>query len=273
VIDSKMSAGRNIMTTDQNIMFSPPQDDDSLAIASAATFTAGSTITITFSSAFVQGLAHATTGIFAAPEFSAVPHEAAATCTGSNTIKYKMAFQSTQSITWTAPAEVDSMSSVTLSFAAAAGMGTVSRKTLILTRDMQIPECVGHDILKCINDASSFWPRCDPSQSKLDNFPDLHGRTPDDYGHFCTQSWVDGLNTMLAHPAINKCTDREAHIKLLAQIAVETGYFSTLFQPADGGAGLVHMIPANWPINAQDMEDFFWWRLCRTSGSSRRILF
>jgi len=119
------------------------------------------------------------------------------------------------------------------------------------------PECVSHATLKCINDASSFWPRCDPSQSKNDNFPTLHGRTPGDYGHFCTQAWADALNAMLSHSVVNKCGDRDAQIKLLAQIAVETGYFTTLFQPADGGAGLVHMIPNNWPINTQDMETLF----------------
>lgn len=118
-------------------------------------------------------------------------------------------------------------------------------------------ECVSHATLKCINDASSFWPKCDPSQSKKDNFPTSNGRTRNDYGHFCTKPWADALNAVLSHPVVNKCGDKDAQIKLLAQVAVETGYFSTLFQPADGGAGLVHMIPANWPTNAQDMEDLF----------------
>lgn len=118
-------------------------------------------------------------------------------------------------------------------------------------------ECVTHETLKCINDASSFWPRCDPSQTKNDNFPNLHGRSPEDYGYFCTEQWAHALNAMLSHSVVGKCADKDAQVKLLAQIAVETGYFTTLFQPADGGAGLVHMIPNNWPINAQDMEDLF----------------
>jgi len=118
-------------------------------------------------------------------------------------------------------------------------------------------ECVSHETLRCINAASSFWPRCDPSQSKVDNFPTLHDRTPSGYGHFCTKEWADALNVMLSDTDVNKCGDRNAQIKWLAQIAVETGYFTTLFQPADGGAGLVHMIPNNWPINAEDMEALF----------------
>merc|ERR1719476_33872 len=134
-------------------------------------------------------------------------------------------------------------------------MNPVARSSIVLITLAKLctvlnaSQCVSHDILKCINDASSFWPRCDPSQQKSDNFPTLHGRSPSDYGHFCTQAWADALNAMLSHSVVDKCGDRDAQIKLLAQIAVETGYFTTLFQPADGGAGLVHMIPANWPTN------------------------
>lgn len=173
-------------------------------------------------------------------------------------MKYKMSSDFTRSITWTAPPNVDSLPTVILSFVGAAGFGTVSRHAVNLTRQSHSsPECVPHATLKCINDASSFWPRCDPSQSKRDNFPTLQGRTREDYGHFCTRPWADALNAMLSHPVVNKCKDEEAQIKLLAEIAVETGYFSTLFQPADSGAGLVHMIPGNWPINAGDMESLF----------------
>lgn len=62
------------------------------------------------------------------------------------------------------------------------------------------------------------------------------------------------MNEMLSDSVVGKCADTEAIHKLLAQIAWETGYFSTVFQPADGGAGLIHMIPANWERNAQDMD-------------------
>lgn len=37
-------------------------------------------------------------------------------------------------------------------------------------------------------------------------------------------------------------------------MAYETGYYSTVYQPRDGGAGLIHMIPQNWPVNAADMD-------------------
>lgn len=75
-----------------------------------------------------------------------------------------------------------------------------------------------------------------------------------EFGHYCTQEWTDALNEMLRDPVVDKCHDTDAIHKLLAQVAYETGYFSTVFQPADGGAGLIHMIPGNWVRNALDME-------------------
>lgn len=45
--------------------------------------------------------------------------------------------------------------------------------------------------------------------------------------------------------------------RFLAQVAYETGYYSTLEQPADWGAGVIHMIPGNWLPNVQDMEIVF----------------
>jgi len=65
------------------------------------------------------------------------------------------------------------------------------------------------------------------------------------------------LNEMLSDPVVDKCGDAEATHKLLAQIAYETAYFSTVYQPRDGGAGLIHMIPGNWVRNAQDMDDLW----------------
>jgi len=62
---------------------------------------------------------------------------------------------------------------------------------------------------------------------------------------------------MLNDPAINKCNDQDAIHKLLAQVAYETGYYSTVYQPRDDGAGLIHMIPGNWPVNARDMDSLF----------------
>eukprot|EP00931_Biecheleriopsis_adriatica_P077243 TRINITY_DN50848_c0_g1_i1.p1 TRINITY_DN50848_c0_g1~~TRINITY_DN50848_c0_g1_i1.p1 ORF type:complete len:570 (+),score=100.87 TRINITY_DN50848_c0_g1_i1:90-1799(+) len=62
---------------------------------------------------------------------------------------------------------------------------------------------------------------------------------------------------MLSNSAVDKCDDNEAIHKLLAQVAYETAYFSTVYQPRDGGAGLIHMIPGNWVRNAVDMDAIF----------------
>lgn len=113
-------------------------------------------------------------------------------------------------------------------------------------------ECVSQEVLQCINDRSSFWPSCDPSQSK-----NVAGPNGYEFGYYCTQEWANALNEMLNDPAVNKCNDQEAIHRLLAQVAYETGYYSTVFQPIDGGAGLIHMIPGNWPVNARDMDSIF----------------
>ncbi|CAJ1434349.1 unnamed protein product [Effrenium voratum] len=113
-------------------------------------------------------------------------------------------------------------------------------------------QCVSHETLMCINGKSSYWPKCDPSQAKNNAGPAGY-----EFGHYCTKEWADALNDMLSDPAVNKCNDADAIHKLLAQVAYETGFYSTLFQPADGGAGLIHMIPGNWPTNAADMDQLF----------------
>lgn len=112
--------------------------------------------------------------------------------------------------------------------------------------------CVSHETLICINSKSTYWPKCDESQAK-----NTVGPSGYEFGHYCTQEWADSLNEMLSHPAVNKCNDYHAIHKLLAQVAYETGYYSTVFQPRDGGAGLIHMIPNNWPINGKDMDTLF----------------
>lgn len=109
--------------------------------------------------------------------------------------------------------------------------------------------CVPHSALVCINGRSSYWPKCDPSQAKS-----VRGPAGYEFGLYCTQEWADALNSMLADAAVGRCHDRVTIHKLLAQVAYETGYFSTVFQPRDGGAGLIHMIPANWEVNAGDMD-------------------
>ena len=92
------------------------------------------------------------------------------------------------------------------------------------------------------------------------------GRDPhQNLGQVCrksqSQEWTNALNEMLSHPAIGKCNDYHAIHKLLAQadvgyceglnfvlcyehphaqVAYETGYYSTVYQPRDGGA-LAHL--------------------------------
>jgi len=112
--------------------------------------------------------------------------------------------------------------------------------------------CVHHSVMTCINDISSYWPKCDPGQSKNNAGPSGY-----EFGHYCTQEWVDAFNEMMSSSQVNKCNDREVVKRTLAQIAYETGYYSTVYQPIDGGAGLIHMIPNNWVINAADMDDVF----------------
>eukprot|EP00928_Gymnodinium_smaydae_P069860 TRINITY_DN5363_c1_g1_i1.p1 TRINITY_DN5363_c1_g1~~TRINITY_DN5363_c1_g1_i1.p1 ORF type:complete len:688 (-),score=90.02 TRINITY_DN5363_c1_g1_i1:294-2309(-) len=112
--------------------------------------------------------------------------------------------------------------------------------------------CVSKSVLTCINGKSSFWPKCDPAQAK-----NVVGPAGYEFGFYCTQEWTDALNEMLSDPVVGKCSDRKAIHKLLAQVAYETGYFSTVYQPRDGGAGLIHMIPGNWPVNAADMDVLF----------------
>eukprot|EP00927_Polykrikos_kofoidii_P021511 TRINITY_DN20323_c0_g2_i1.p1 TRINITY_DN20323_c0_g2~~TRINITY_DN20323_c0_g2_i1.p1 ORF type:complete len:1236 (+),score=163.37 TRINITY_DN20323_c0_g2_i1:57-3764(+) len=109
--------------------------------------------------------------------------------------------------------------------------------------------CVPHSVLVCINDASSFWPKCDPSQAKINEGPAGY-----EYGHYCTNEWAEALSDVLRDPVVDKCQDMDAIQKFLAQVAYETAYYSTVYQPRDGGAGLIHMIPGNWVRNALDMD-------------------
>ncbi|CAJ1374826.1 unnamed protein product [Effrenium voratum] len=132
------------------------------------------------------------------------------------------------------------------------GTMTSTTTTTTTTARAMVTQCVSHETLMCINGKSSFWPKCDPSQDKTNAGPAGY-----EFGQYCTQEWADALNQMLTDPAINKCNDGDAIHKLLAQVAYETGYYSTLYQPADGGAGLIHMIPGNWQTNAADMDQLF----------------
>eukprot|EP00192_Tetraselmis_astigmatica_P004458 CAMPEP_0117694660 /NCGR_PEP_ID=MMETSP0804-20121206/27620_1 /TAXON_ID=1074897 /ORGANISM="Tetraselmis astigmatica, Strain CCMP880" /LENGTH=477 /DNA_ID=CAMNT_0005508471 /DNA_START=58 /DNA_END=1492 /DNA_ORIENTATION=- len=110
-------------------------------------------------------------------------------------------------------------------------------------------ECVSREQLIAINAESSFWPRCDPSQ------PDKGSATGYVFGFYCSQDWADALNEVLTD--LGYCGNGLVTRKFLAQIAYETGYYSTLGQPLDSGSGLIHMIPQNFRANAEDMDVVF----------------
>ena len=57
---------------------------------------------------------------------------------------------------------------------------------------------------------------------------------------------------MLLDPVVDKCGDLAAIQRFQAQVAYETGYYSTVYQPTDGGAEFIRTIPGNWAVIAQD---------------------
>jgi len=129
---------------------------------------------------------------------------------------------------------------------------TTTTTTSTTTRASGGPTCVSQELLECINDASTYWPRCSPRQTKANGGPAGY-----EFGLYCTEQWTQALNEMLYDPLVGKCDNVTAIHTLLAQIAYETGYYSTLYQPLDGGAGLIHMIPQNWPINVGHMDELW----------------
>lgn len=129
----KVGEARNVMTTTDKIMGQAPSDSTTIATAGEASFTAGSTVTISFGSDFIGGIAHATAGMFSSGQFSSIP-AAAATCAGTSSIVYKTSPNATTPLVWTAPADVASLSSIVLSFAGAPSGGTVYRRTISLTK-------------------------------------------------------------------------------------------------------------------------------------------
>lgn len=128
----------------------------------------------------------------------------------------------------------------------------------------QETECVPRKVLWCANDNSSVWPKCAYGQEKTwDTCP-----TGYSCGRYCNRAWTDALNEMLSDPMVNKCHDTVAIRKFLANVLWETGWLSTVYQPADGGAGMIHMIPSNWPINAKDMDQIWVGEQLCGSGSA-----
>eukprot|EP00927_Polykrikos_kofoidii_P016840 TRINITY_DN1763_c0_g1_i4.p1 TRINITY_DN1763_c0_g1~~TRINITY_DN1763_c0_g1_i4.p1 ORF type:complete len:250 (+),score=27.96 TRINITY_DN1763_c0_g1_i4:81-752(+) len=126
------NSGSSIMTTSSNIMGAAPASDNDLATTSTSSFTAGSTVTISFGSNFVKGFVHVTAGTLNAAEFTATSSQSA--CQGSQMIKYRTENSVPTDITWTAPSDVSALPTATLSVAGAKGYGTVYRKVVTLTR-------------------------------------------------------------------------------------------------------------------------------------------
>lgn len=107
-------------------------------------------------------------------------------------------------------------------------------------------------IQECVNSASTYWPECNLDQQKVVTGPPGY-----EFGHYCSEEWVNSLYDVLKDPQVNICQDKTKMEYFLAQVAYETGYYSTVYQPIDGGAGLIHMIPANWEENAKDMDSIW----------------
>ena len=106
-----------------------------------------------------------------------------------------------------------------------------------------------------MNEWSRLWPKCSAilqTSSSPKYF--IVGPSGYEYGNFCEDFHVEELNKMLSDPVVNMCEKQTEIVNLLAQVASETGYFSTTYSLSDGGAGLIHMTPANQAINAADMD-------------------
>jgi len=127
--------GKNVMTTTDQIMLAAPVTKTDLVTLSANKFKAGTEITITFHEDYAKGFAHATHGTFTAAEFSDAKDAKSAACTSPATIKYKNSNSVTAAIKWTAPADVSSLSEVTLSFGGNVGFGAILRQEVKITNE------------------------------------------------------------------------------------------------------------------------------------------
>jgi hypothetical protein len=62
---------------------------------------------------------------------------------------------------------------------------------------------------------------------------------------------------MLSDPKVNMCNNKLAITQVLAQTAWDSGYYTSVYNYNDGGAGLIHMNYSVWALNAADM-DILW---------------
>jgi hypothetical protein len=114
--------------------------------------------------------------------------------------------------------------------------------------------CITHAELIAVNSESGYWPQCDLSQTAKAG---VSGPANYIFGHYCSAAYVEQLSEMFGELGLCGGRYRDVRRRFLAQVAYETGYYSTLEQPADSGAGMIHMIPANWRLNVVDMETLF----------------
>jgi hypothetical protein len=141
----------------------------------------------------------------------------------------------------------------------ATGSTTATLPAVPTTTDKGDPggaDCVTHAEMIAINKQSGYWPECDPSQATKGS---VDRSSYVFTGKTCSAPWAKGLNVMLR--TLKLCgadaSSCEIRHRFLAQVAAETGYLSTLGQPLDNGKGLIHMIPANWQINVDDMDSLY----------------
>jgi hypothetical protein len=120
-------SGEDIMTK-SSIMGSAPTDT-TLMTASSTTYGPGDSVTVTLSGLSSGAFVHATAGT---P--STISGFTAKTCTGTS-LQYKSSsVSSTETLTWTAPADLTNVATVEISVGTAAGQGVLKRHKLTLTR-------------------------------------------------------------------------------------------------------------------------------------------
>ena len=114
--------------TQSSIMGSAPTDT-TLMTASSTTYGPGDSVTVTLSGLSSGAFVHATAGT---P--STISGFTAKTCTGTS-LQYKSSsVSSTETLTWTAPADLTNVATVEISLGTAAGWGVLKRHKLTLTR-------------------------------------------------------------------------------------------------------------------------------------------
>ena len=122
----------------------------------------------------------------------------------------------------------------------------------------EVTTCVTQAQLMGINDETNYWPECTSEQAVPKGSID---KSLYIWTHICSDEQVVELNRMLCSPSVDLCRNdavsTETRHRFLAQMAHETGYYTTMAQPLDAGSGMLHMIPANWEINVKDMEEIF----------------